>query len=239
MSPVTGAPEPVTEGLSHTDTDRQLPLNGHAGLKKVRDLLGDQSSLSTFASDSSGDLSGTSDRRSGLTEPAQQQVNKSDDSIQQQHSSQKQLHFSRFVPSQESSSTTNSSVNQYFNPPSVVPSSSYPNYPASHYPNHESRVANRHGPFVFREQTGVRPSSSGGVAGPHNSLRPSSGSLAHSTLHAVDPQSFPPPLTRPATSGTPAHSTPHTADVTSSWNFPPPTISSEEYQMSRFFTDRR
>jgi len=53
MSPVAGATETVTEGLSRIDIDRQLPANGHASLKKVNDLLSDQSSQSTFASGSS------------------------------------------------------------------------------------------------------------------------------------------------------------------------------------------
>jgi hypothetical protein len=182
MSPVASVAETVTEGLSRIDIDRQLPLNGHASLQHVREVPSDQSPLSTFASGSSGDLPGTSDHRSGLTEPAQL-VNMSGDASQQQ----KPLPISRFIPSEESASANSLPANQYPTPsptPSTIPSSStYANYPPLRYPNHESRVANRHGPFVFREQTGVR-GTAGRIPGGHNSYqgsspKPSSGSLPH------------------------------------------------------------
>ena len=143
MSPVAG-PETEAEGLSRTDIDRQLPVNGNASLKKVRDLLRDPTSPSTLGSGSSGDLSGTSDRRSGLTEPAQHLVNMPNGSLQQhQHHSQPQLHFSRFVPSERSAHLPITP-----NPFAIF---------SSRHPNHGVRVANRQEASVFREQGGLYP----------------------------------------------------------------------------------
>jgi hypothetical protein len=229
MSPVAGPAEIVTEDLSHMDIDRQLPLNGHGSLQKAHGLLGDQSSLSTFASGSSGDLSGNSDRRSGLTKPAQQLVNMSTDSAQllQQHHSQKQFHFSRFVPIVpiEGSAPVNSlPVNhQYPTPPaSAMPplsTGSYSDFQTSRYPSHEARVASRHGPLVFREHSSTSRTTPGRIAGGHNSYQsplqsPSSGSLPHATGYV--PNRIP------------------------SWNRSPPASgSTENYSMSQFYPDRR
>jgi hypothetical protein len=220
MSPLAGAAEPVIEGLSRIDIDRQLPVNGHASLQKLQDRLSDQSSASTFGSSSSGDLSGTSDRRSGLTEPAQQLVNIPNNSLQQQNRSQKQSHFSRFVPSQDPAPVNHLLANQYPNStPSTIPPStfSHTNYPSSRHPNHQARVPSRPWSFVFREQSGVYPSTSGEQDSYRSSLlRPNAGSAPHSTLH--------PP------------------DTISPWDRPPPPFghnSSEEYNTFRFSTDRR
>ena len=189
MSPVAGPAEFVTESLSRMDIDRQLSLNGHTSLQKVRDLLSDQSSQSTFVSGSSGDLSGTSDRRSGLTDPAQQLVNMSNDATQQQHHSQKQFHFSRFASSEESAPANNSTASQqYPTPPasaiSPLPTASYTNYSASRYPNHEARVANRHGPLIFREHSSTARTTPGRIAGGHNSYQGSSQSPSPRSLPA-------------------------------------------------------
>jgi hypothetical protein len=235
MSPVVGAAEAVTEGVSHMDIDR-LPPNGHTG--------------PTFASGASGDLPGTLDRHSGLTEPAQQLVKSEEPSQQQQqyHPSQKQLHFSRFVPSQQSASASNLPVNQNPTPPPFVvpssPASSYPNYPGLHYPNHQARVVNRHGPLVFREQTGVRPSSSGTsrITGGHNSLKPISDSLGNPITHAantISSWSIPPPWEDPPISDPSTQSTTITVDKNLPRSLPPPgTSPSEEYNTSRFYADR-
>jgi hypothetical protein len=212
MSPVAGPAEIVTEGLSRMDIDRQLSLKGLGSIQKAH-VLGDQSSLSTFASGSSGDLSGNSDRRSGLTEPAQQLVNMSNDSAQllQQHHTQKQFHFSRFVPNEKL---------VYPTPPaSTIPPLSTGPYSNFQYANHEARVASRHGPLVFREHSSTSRTTPGRIAGGHNSYQdplqsPSSGSLPHATGYV--PNRIP------------------------SWNRSPPASgSTENYSMSQFYPDRR
>jgi hypothetical protein len=187
MSPVTVAAEITATGQHRTGADYQLHLKGHTSLKTIRDL-GDHNSLSLFGSGSSGDSSGTSDRCSGLTQPAQQLVNIPEDSSQQH--SQKQLHFSRFVPNEESTSGKMVPVDQLASsaiPP--PPQFSFSNS-TSHYPNHEARVASRHGPLIFREQTGAR-STAGKIPGSHTSFRvsrpkPITNSHSQPTAQAAD-----------------------------------------------------
>jgi len=150
----------------------------------------------------------------------------SNDSAQllQQHHSQKQFHFSRFVPNEKSAPVNSLPVNhQYPTPPASsmppLPTGSYSNFQASHYPNHEARVASRHGPLVFREHSSTSRTTPGRIAGGHNSYQsplqsPSSGSLPHTTeyVHNRIP----------------------------SWNRSPPASgSTENYSVSQFYPDRR
>lgn len=130
-----------------TDLDRQLPLNGRAALQKVRDILNDKRTPSTSTSASSGDLSRTSQRHSGLTEATLQLGNTSDPS--EQHRSHKPLQFTRFVPS----GGTGSPANRDF--PPVAPSStfSFTSYSESSFKTRQAM------PIVFYDQTGAHSST--------------------------------------------------------------------------------
>lgn len=131
MSPVTS-----TDGLTRLDLDRG-PYVAGLHISRVGELANEPGVL---ASSSLGDLSGTLDRRSGLTEPAQQSVNTPE--APPQHLSQKPMPFTRFIENEETAAAS-------FSLDALNHSTHQSSF--SLYPNSEPLRVDQHPPSALRD----------------------------------------------------------------------------------------
>lgn len=157
-----------------------------ASQQTADDYTSEQGRQSTFPVAFSGDLSWSSDRLSGLTQPAQQMVNTPEFDAAQ-YRGQKPMQFTRFIASNGITTSTRQQS------PASVP----------RFPNHEARVASRHGPHIFREGLGTQ--SGGRVAGGHNSYANSLSVEPSPSSSILSPWNHSPPSTLPTSPEEPSN----------------------------------